>query len=261
MKNRIPAVLFFVTVVILLPACAVRAQETPTADEIAGMSYNRDDGKDSFSRIEMFLIDANGNERRRELFVYAKDYGELSKNFIRFLSPADIDGTGFLSQENPEADDTQHLYLPELGRARRIVSSQKDLRFVNTDFTYEDMQRRKPEKDRHRLLREESWQGHPCYVLEYTPREKKSSQYGKIIQWIDKESFIPVKMEFYNKKGKMFKRLTVASLKKIDGIWTAEDTLMEDYSEKHKTRMLVTEILYNRGADDGIFTLHNLEDY
>ena len=242
----------------MLPLTAANAL---TGDEIALAVYNRDDGEDSYSEIRMVLTDKKGNERHRDLIAYNKDCGELSKNLIRFLSPADIEGTGFLSWENEEGDDTQYLYLPDLGRFRRIVSSQKDLRFVNTDFTYEDMQRRKPEKDAHAIVGEEDWEGHSCYVLEDIPKIKKSSQYSKIIRWIEKESMVPVKIELYNKKGEMFKRYTVEELEKIDGIWTEKTVLMNDLSEEHTTRMRISEIMYNRGLDDKTFTLQNLEDY
>ena len=221
----------------------LNAEEPLSADTIAHKAFSRDDGKDSRFQIEMTLISKKGDKRERLLDVYNKDYGLLTKNFIRFLSPADIEGTGFLSWENDIEDDTQYLYLPDLGRCRRIVSNQKDLRFVNTDFTYEDMQRRKPAKDQHRLVTEENWQGYRCYVVEYLPKDKRSSQYSKIIQWIEKESFVIVKAEFYNKKDRMFKRLTVAMLDQISGIWTAMDTLMEDIAENHKTRMRVLDVV------------------
>ena len=241
--------------------CTLYAQAPLGGDEIAYKAFNRDDGEDAYFKIEMTLIGKRGSQRKRLLDIYIKDYGDLSKNLTRFLSPADIEGTGFLSWENDDKDDTQYLYLPGLGRTRRIVSSQKDMRFVNTDFTYEDMQRRRVEKDTHQLLKEEEWQGHQCYVVEYIPKDKKSSQYSKFVQWIDKESFVVVKAEFYNKKGVMCKRLTVNQLEKIGLIWTAMNTQMEDLKNIHKTRMQVSEVVYNQNLEDEIFTLRNLEDY
>ncbi len=244
-----------------LSAVGAYGQGPPTGDDIARMAYHRDDGEDSYFEMDMILIDKSGNERERKIKTYSKDYGELSKDFIRFLSPADIEGTGFLSWENETGDDTQYLYLPDLGRARRIVSSQKDLRFVNTDFTYEDMERRKPAEDYHELLREEDLGGYSCYVVEYVPKEDTSSQYGKIIQWIEKNSLVPVKSEFYNKRDEVFKLLIVYELVMIDGIWTVADTVMDDFSENHKTRLITQDVIYNQGLDDEIFTLRNLEDY
>lgn len=225
--------------------------------DIMQRSFNRDDGRDGYFKTEMILLDRAGSQRKRLLEVYTKDYGKLVKNFIKFIEPKDIKGTGFLLWENETGDDTQYLYLPELGRARRIVSSQKNLRFVNTDFTYEDMQRRRPDKDEHKLLREEKYNGWTCFVVESLPKD--NSQYSKRVSWVDKESLVIVKTEFYDKKGNKSKIFKVNSLEKKSGIWTAMDTVMEDLKDRHKTTLKILEVNYNQGLDDNIFTIHNLE--
>ena len=259
--KKIFKITFIMAIYILTTAAVWSQSQGFGAKDIARKVFNRENGRDSYSRVDMVLIDKKGRKRKRELLIYVKDYGELSKTLIRFLSPADIEGTGFLSLENTGADDTQYLYLPDLGRSRRIVTNQKDLSFVNTDFTYEDMQRRKVQKDTHSLLAPEQLQGYSCYVLESVPKDKRSSQYSKIIQWVDKKSFIPLKAEFYDKRGQIFKRLTVDNLEKIDEIWTAMDTQMEDFSENHTTWLGVIDVRYNRGINDVKFTVQNLEDY
>ncbi|RLF33291.1 MAG: outer membrane lipoprotein-sorting protein [Thermoplasmata archaeon] len=233
-------------------------EELLSGKEIMEKVFNRYDGDDAYFKIEMVLVDKRGNARRRILKVYTKDYGELMKSYLEFLKPPDIRGVKFLSWENKDKDDTQYLYLPALGRARRIVSSQKNLRFVNTDFTYEDMQRRHPDKDTHALLGEEVYQGYPCFVVESIPK-KGTSQYSKRISWVDKERFLVLKTEFYNKKGKKCKIFRVEKIEKISGIWTAIRTVMEDLIRQHKTLMNVVEVKYNQGTDDEIFTLSNLE--
>ena len=105
-----------------------------SAKAIMDKVFTRYDGDDSYSEVEMVLLDKKGYERKRQLEIYTKDYGKLIKTYIKFTEPADIRGTAFLSIENEGKDNTQYLYLPALGRARRIVSSQKKLRFVNTDY-------------------------------------------------------------------------------------------------------------------------------
>ncbi len=233
--------------------------QPPSALRIMQDSFNREDGKDARFSLEMTLIDKGGSERKRRLEIFSKDYGALLKTFLKFTQPADIAGTIFLSDENETGEDTQYLYLPALGRARRIVSSQKDLRFVNTDFTYEDMQRRRPEKDNHRLLKEEKYNGWDCWVVENIPLAGGTSQYSKRISWIDKESAVIVKVDLFDRKQNPCKKFSVIKLEKIDGIWTATQTLMEDLKEKHKTAMSITGAAYNTGLDDEIFTVRNLE--
>lgn len=150
------------------------------AREIMKRVNDRDDGKDAYAKVEMFLTAAGGYSEKRSLIQAYKYFGTLRKTYTRFTEPASIDGTSFLSwQRGSDLDDDQFLYLPELGRDRRIVSSQKDGDFVNTDFTYEDMQERSVDKDNHTLVREEKIGTYDCWVIESTPKDPASSQYRR----------------------------------------------------------------------------------
>jgi hypothetical protein len=222
--------------------------------QIAEKVENRNEGQDATSKIRMLLIDKNGRKRFRSLITVVKKYGDVSKSYIRFTSPADIEGTAFLTWENKNTDDDQFLYLPALQRVRRIVSSQKSNRFVNTDYTYEDLQSREVSQDTHTILKEEKIDNYDCWVLESIPKATDDSQYGKRIIWVIKEIYLPIKTEFYDKRGRLFKILTGKKIQKIDGIWTILDAEMNDLKKKHRTLMKTDEIQYNRSVPDEIFT-------
>ena len=221
---------------------------------LAQQVYNRDDGEDSYATVRMLLMDKRGKKRFRSLITATKEYGETNKSYIQFTSPADIDGTSFLTWENEDRENDQFLFLPALNRVRRIVSTQKSSGFVNTDYTYEDMERRKPELDRHELLREEKFAAHECWVLESVPKDSGTSQYGKLISWISKMALLPVKTEFYDKRGKLLKEFKAMETKQVDGIWTVTESEMHDLKKDHHTYWKTLEIRYNRGIPDNIFT-------
>ena len=248
-----------ISIVFLACYCAigifspVRA-DNPDGREIAQMVFDRDTGSDSYAEVKMLLIDKGDHKKFRTLVTATKEYGDLKKSYTRFTSPADIDGTAFLTWENKGRDDDQFLYLPSLKRVRRIVASQKKSRFVNTDYTYEDMQTREVDEDRHRLVTEEKSMGYDCWVIESVPVDPENSQYGKRISWIVKEVNIPVQTDYYDKKGRKIKEYRAAVLKKIDGVWTAIEYEMHDLKRKHRTLMKINEIKYNRGLEDRIFT-------
>ncbi len=250
-----------IAVLVILSSIFSISAHALTGTDIAQKVFDRDHGKDSYAKTEMTLIDKKGNTRVREMISQRKKSGELEKSLIRFTSPADIEGTGFLSWENKDRDDDQFLYLPALRRVRRIVTSQKDMGFVNTDFTYEDLQRRKVENDQHRLLGEgkiEDWQ---CWKLESIPKKETDSQYRKFVSWIVKEIYVPIKVEFYDRKGQMIKRYTVNKLQKIDGIWTEMELVMHDLKDNHETKLKVKETRYNKGISEQVFTTKYLERY
>ena len=232
-----------------------------TGKEIAENAHDRYNGDSSATKTKMILINDKGQEKEREIKSATKDYGDLSKSMIRFISPADVKGTGFLIWENADRDDDQFLYLPALKQdPRRIASSEKNSRFMGTEFTYEDMEARKVEKDDHTLLREEELDGYNCYVLESVPNEGEESQYGKFISWIRSDIWVPLKIEFYDENSELLKILTVKELEEIDGIWTTTESEMDNIQEGRKTILIIEEIQYNVDIPDDFFTERYLKE-
>lgn len=234
---------------------SARSAEPVDARTIIQRVYDRDDGKDSYSKVDMLITDRSGMTTARSTISAVKDFGTLSKSYIRFTSPASIDGTSFLSWQVEGKDDEQFLYLPELGRERRIASSQRDGDFVNTDFTYEDMQKRIVDKDTHKILREEKVGAYDCWVIESVPIDPKSSQYKRWVSWVPKGIYLPLRVEYYTRILRQpTKILTLRRLEKISGIWTAKEAEMKNYERNTMTVLRTIEIKYNKGLPDRMFT-------
>ena len=96
---------------------------------IAMQSYENSRGYvDSQSDQLMILIDPNGNEVIREISgktLENEDPNDGDKSIIFFNKPKDVEGTVMLSHTHVNDDDDQWLYLPALGRVKRISSSNK----------------------------------------------------------------------------------------------------------------------------------------
>ena len=244
--------------VVLSPSVAALADNND-GWELAQKVYNREDGRDSLAKANMTLIDKMGRRRERELEIAIKDFGALSKRYIYFSAPEGIKGTAFLAWENEDREDDQFLYLPALGRVRRIVSNQKSKSFVNTDFTYEDLERHKPADYDHRILSKADCFGKSCLLLESRAKDPNRSQYGKTVSWITPEGFVPVKIEFFDKQGHLIKLFTARELKLIDGIWTITSSVMQNLKKGHSTEMRIHEVRYNQGLSDDLFTQRRLE--
>lgn len=255
MKKLLFSAIFSMLIISL--ACAT---EQLTAEQIAQQVYNRYLGDDMQMRGTMELISKSGHVRTREFNSVRKDKTEQRMQLIRFTAPADIDGTGFLTLEKTGSNETeQHLYLPALKRTRRIVASQKGRSFVNSDFTYEDMQRHPVDEWLYQLGPEEKIATKDCYRLTGTPKTGTNTQYSKITSWIDKESLMPLQTHFWNKKGKLAKIYTVNRFEMISQIATETDVQMEDLLSGHKTRLATSNIIYNSGLQDSLFTKRALE--
>jgi outer membrane lipoprotein-sorting protein len=230
-----------------------------TGEVLARRVYDRDGGDDAAATVEMILTSRSGQTRVRRLDSQTRRHDGLQDSLIRFTYPADIQGTAFLTLERAGDDAEQFLYLPALRRVRRIVAKQKRKSFVNSDLYYQDLERRAPDKDRHRIVGEERVGDWQCWVLESIPKEEGSSAYGKTLAWIDQTSLLPVKGESFDRKQNKIKTSVVHRLDQIDGIWTLMDSEVTTLESQHTTRLMVQEIRYNTGLSPDDFNKRALE--
>jgi len=80
------------------------------------------------------LINKKGKKRRQEsIWTYLTDGSDVRYSLFRFHAPSDVKGTGFLSIEYPAKADDRWLFLPALGRSRRISANEKTDRFLLKD--------------------------------------------------------------------------------------------------------------------------------
>ncbi len=228
--------------------------------DIMNMVDQRENGKSQISSSKMVLTNRQGRQRIRMTKRFSKEYGEDEKSLFVFLEPADVEGTAFLnwSYDDINKDEEKWLYMPALRKVRRIASSNTGDYFMGTDFTYDDMGQREPEEDNHKLLREEKVADVDCWVVESTSKDK-DYQYSRVLWWISKEYLLVVKGEFYDKRGRYLKKMTVSDFRKVDGIWTAFSRFMENEQEQHSTLLEVQSVKYNEEISDRTFKVSNLK--
>lgn len=246
-----------------------------SAEDVARRVQDRDTGRDSRSSMRMKLYDRQGRMRERVMTMAAlRGRGTPGSGpaaaagdrlLIRFTYPNDIRGTGFLVWEHPDADDERFLYLPSLGRVRRIAGSETQESFVGSDFTYEDIGGREFDEYTYALVEENvSWTppsggpARPAWRLE-SRRKDASAQFPRVVSVILKESFMVVQADIYNRRNEKQKTYTVRRLEQVKGIWTAMDAEMVNGSEKSRTELLVEKADYNVGLKESDFSRRELE--
>jgi outer membrane lipoprotein-sorting protein len=191
----------------------------------------------------------------REIEIRSREgKNESGKTLVRFHSPPDVAGTGFLVLEKKDADDDQYLYLPALGKVKRITGSQRNQRFMSTDLTYADLESRELREAKLTKLPDASVGGAPVYVVEALPEDPDESQYSKTISWIHKDAFVALKVEFYDKKGRLLKTLAVHRLEKKEGRWVVMDSTIKNLQAGTQTRMQVGSIDFGVELSDSEFT-------
>ena len=249
----------FAVVASLLSANSGHSAPFPEGNVLAQSAFDRYEGDTSLAEVEMTLTNTRQQSEVRTLSITAKATAKQKKELIRFSSPRDIAGTGFLSRENESGGSDQFLYLPALKRARRIGSDQRQRRFVGTDFAYEDLDRIDVEAFTHKVIGAERHAGRECWILESVRKQGANTGYTKLVRWIDKTTHFDMRVDYFDTTGSLLKRLNVSELKQIDGIWTAVDTEMQDFRETHRTRLKVMKIEYNKAISDEKLTRSHLE--
>jgi hypothetical protein len=252
-------------IALLLPLAA--AAEELTAREIMDRVDARDDGDNVTQDMEMVLIDKNGNQRVRKLRSFGRDVGEDEQSIMFFLTPADVEDTGFLSYDydDPEADDDQWLYLPALSRTKRIAQGDKSGSFMGSDFSYAEMTDRPLDDYEFEILGETEVDGHPVWQVQGIPiteREKKETGYTKQVSYVRKDNYVVVRGVSWVKKGKRLKYLDVKKLELIDGIWVPTEMHMSTRRGKrtlHKTVLTAENVRFNQELEEDLFSQRKLE--
>jgi len=209
----------------------------------------------------MVLSAKNGTVTERTIDQYSKkDSKGNNRAIIVFQDPASVKGTRFLTIENPGRDNDQWIYLPSLGKVRRIAASEGSGSFMGSDFSYDDISSadRNVDLDNHRILREEKFRDKDCYVIESTSRDA-NYQYSKMIQWIDKENYVTYKVELYDKRGTQVKLLEILELKDVQGRLAAMVTKMTTLAAGTSTSLNVVMIKYDDSIPETVFTTNFLE--
>jgi hypothetical protein len=243
------------------------AADEPKAREIMTRVDERDDGDDQTSNMQMVLIDKRGKQRIRDLSSFNKDVGEDTHSMLFFLTPADVEDTGFLTYDYDDADrdDDQWLYLPALKKTKRIASSDKSGSFMGSDFSYADMTDRPLEKYEFKLLQEGDVDGHPVWVIESTPIDEEEideTGYTKSIQFVRQDNDVVVRSKIWVKKGKRNKYMEVQELEQVDGIWIPTLVTMTTKNGKqtlHKTVLRTSNVKFNQELDLDDFSIRGLE--
>jgi hypothetical protein len=160
----------------------------------------------------------------------------------------------------PDKDDDRWIFIPAVDLIKRISADDKRSSFVGSDFTYEDISGRDPSSDTHSLVREEKIGERESYVVESIPRE--ADEYTKRLTWVDKENFLPLKEEYYDAQGELFRVFTADRIEGIQAqesgktvsLPTVMSRTMANVKTGHWTKVSFESVSYNLGLKGGDFS-------
>lgn len=197
----------------------------------------------STAMMMLYNIEKNGAIEEMPMIQHGRSRdGGLVDTVFEIQGPAKKKNTRVLQQERDKRADDRWIYLPELKSTRRIPIGDRYKSFVGCEFTYNDMGVRHVDEDKHEMLDTNvtvtvpGGKTYTCWKIKSVPYKKSDIEYSYRIQYIDKESYLPAKIEYFEKKdnSKLLKTYTTE-----DWFWLTSKT-GKKYAMRMKAR-IVTE--------------------
>jgi len=240
---------------------SVGVAEITTGLEIMQEVKLRNTGwEDMSARLEMVLKNKNGDTHHRLMEMKVLEIlDDGDKSLSIFNSPKDIKGTAFLSFTHALDADEQWLYLPSLKRVKRISSSNKSGPFLGSEIAFEDLSSFELDKYSYSYLKDEPLGAIDCFIVETKPQYEYSG-YTRTIVWVDKERYIPLRIDYYDRKNSLLKTQTFNDYQQFLGkYWRASNMSMENYVTGKSTQLLWTDYKFKSGLTKRQFDKNSLK--
>ncbi len=247
----------------LLSACSYAMAATPEEQglAIAVEADLRDQGfVDSSANMKMTLRNRAGKESIRNVRVKTLEVnGDGDKSLSIFDEPADVKGTASLTWSHADKPDEQWLYLPALKRVKRISSKNKSGPFMGSEFAFEDIGSQEVDKFKYAYLRDETLDGSDVFVIERYPVDKNSG-YTKQVAWIEKDRYVALKIDFYDRKDSLLKTLTASDFNQyLDKHWRPSTMEMINHQSGKSTVLEFQDYQFQTGLSDADFEKNSLK--
>ena len=258
------------------------------AQELSGLEImqlvddaNRRQNDSSFNRMQLSSckfgvtdgrITCAERPRVKSLESVSKNYGvELkdTKSVTITLEPAAERGIGMLSYAYDEAgrDNETWLYLSTLGRIKRIASGDSDeetepASLFGSEFTTEDTDTGKLEEYSFNVLEETTTSDREVWKIEMIPNEERArkTRYSRQVLYVDKERFVTLRSEMYDRYDKEIKRLMAARVELVNDIWMSRSLTMMNLVTNRLSNMAFVEIYTDLAIEDEFLTQRTLTD-
>jgi len=221
-----------------------QAQAELTAEEILQKALDVLYPQSFISEVSLENVKLDGTSQTYTMKMYRKG---SDKSLIEFLTPEDLRGLKVLRVDN----DIQ-IFFPSICEFLP-VGAQGAL--VGTIFSYGDVARLDLVADyTPALLGAESLNGKPAYKLELRAKDS-SIAYDRVLYWIERETFLSLRAEYYTTSGELLKSVTYSEPKELAGAIRPSKAVMESALEQGSQTILTTVTMEaQQDLPDEIFT-------
>ncbi len=210
-------------------------------------------GESSYSEMTMTIVRPTW-QRSISMKVWTKG---TDFSLIKITEPAKDKGTGFVKR-NKELWN----WIPSIDRLIKMSSSVMGQSWMGSDFTNDDMVRESSMvKDyTQKILGEEEVRGFNCYMIELTPLPDAPVVWGKVVTWIDKQTFNFIRTQNMDENFELEQTMENYDFKQFgDRLLPSRMEMTPADKTGQKTVITTTKAQYNIPIQESFFSQQNLK--
>ncbi len=214
---------------------------------------------DSRARIDLRMRDGRGGERHRRIQTVAKHIDGRMHSIGRLTSPQHLRGMTILSIEARDRGDDVFVYLPSLGRVRRVSMGRRADSFLGSDLTYQDLDRQRAEDYRIESLTRNLVEGEPVHVI--TARPKNHETYQRIAFLVALSDLAILELRYFkagNAQASRIVRFPRASIHSAGENLLPTRIHVANTIRGSETDVEISELEVNPEIDDRLFSIVTL---
>jgi len=181
---------------------------------------------------------------------YTKD--ENTKILVKYIEPKEMKGLSLLIISQDSTNDVW-MYSPRTDTVQHFSSPM----LMGSEFIYTVIYQTLFKGYTPKLSGTEKIDKKDTYHLLLTPTGE-NSEYSKIELWIAEQTFVPLRIDFYEREEPS-RRLLLSNIKNVNNHWTPTHIEILDLIDNTKTIIKITKIKFDSKLSDDLFSVDNLK--
>ncbi len=235
-----------------------------SAMDVMSKAYGLDRGQDSISTLTFYRQEPGKSETKQSFVMLWKQYDKSSKYSDKYLlfqeypfSEKGFSYMGWQYKFELQKGGESWAYIPKLRSIRQLTQNMKEQQKAMLDQSIHFPQfwlTRSASMDEHTFLDVENNKNREYYIVESHPKyDNLLYPFSKTVHWIQKDSFLPVKVEFYDDKNEVELSQSL-QWDNINSAWVWKKIKTFRPKTGIKVILDVTDIKINTGLKDRDFT-------
>lgn len=211
-------------------------------------------------QIELVMHGRRGQTRERTIRAATKVIDDRVYSIGRLLSPEYLRNMTVLMIENEDRGQDAFIFMPSLGKVRRITTAQRSDAFFGSDVTYEDIEQQRADDFEIDSLEEIDHDGEPAYLIGARPR--RTGNYARAVFTVAKADNALLELDYYKKDAEEPYRVIEAP--RAEMVRMGEHVLPTHLRVENRTRGTRTEVYLDKMSVDveiprKVFSVRTLE--